>query len=44
MEKTEIKTKIYTSYEERFYPWLWAGFLVLMLELILQHSRFRRIP
>lgn len=44
LEKTEIKTKIYTSYEERFYPWLWAGFLVLMLELILQHSRFRRIP
>lgn len=44
MEKTEIKTKIFTSYEERFYPWLWAGFLVLMLELILQHSRFRRIP
>lgn len=44
LEKTEIKTKIYTSYDERFYPWLWAGFLVLMLELILQHSRFRRIP
>jgi len=44
LEKTEIKTKIFTSYEERFYPWLWAGFFVLMLELILQNSRFRRIP
>lgn len=44
LEKTEIKTKIFTSYEERFYPWLWAGFCVLIFELILQHSRFRRIP
>jgi Ca-activated chloride channel homolog len=44
MEKTEIKTTIYTSFEERFYPWLWAGFILLMLELILLNSRFRRIP
>jgi Ca-activated chloride channel family protein len=44
LEKTEIKTTIFTSFEERFYPWLWVGFLILMLELILQHSRFRRIP
>ncbi|MBN1575722.1 MAG: VWA domain-containing protein [Chitinispirillaceae bacterium] len=44
MEKTEIKTTIYTSFEEKFYPWLWAGFLLLMAELLLQHTRFRRIP
>ena len=44
LEKTEIKTTIYTSYNERFYMWLWAGFILLMLELILQHTRFRRIP
>ena len=44
MEKTEIKTTVYTSFEERFYPWLWAGFILLMLELILLNSRFRRIP
>jgi Ca-activated chloride channel homolog len=44
MEKTEIKTKIYTSFEEKFYLWLWAGFLLIMLELVLQHTRFRRIP
>ncbi len=44
LEKTEIKTTIYTSYEERFYPWLLAGFLVLLLELVLQNTRFRRIP
>jgi Ca-activated chloride channel family protein len=44
LEKTEIKTRIYTSYEERFYPWLWAGFILLMLELLLSQTRFRRIP
>ena len=44
LEKTEIKTTIYTSYNERFYMWLWAGFILLMLELIFQHTRFRRIP
>ncbi len=44
LEKTEIKTKSYTTYSERFYPWLWAGFALLMLELVLAHTRFRRIP
>lgn len=44
MEKTVIKTKTYLSYAEKFYPWVWAGFLVLLLELILQQTRFRRIP
>lgn len=44
MEKTEIKTKIYTSYEEKFYAWLWAGFLFILLEQILTNTRYRRIP
>lgn len=44
LEKTEIKTHIYTSFEERFYPWLWAGCILLLLELVLAHTRFRRIP
>jgi len=44
MEKTEIKTKIYTSFEEKFYPWLWAGFILLIAELFLKNTRFRRIP
>ena len=39
MEKTEIKTRIFTSFDERFYPWLWTGVLFLMLELLLQHTR-----
>jgi Ca-activated chloride channel family protein len=44
LEKTEIKTLSYTTYSEKFYPWLWAAFVALLLELLLAHSRFRRIP
>jgi Ca-activated chloride channel family protein len=44
MEKTVIKTKVFASFDEKFYPWLWAGFLLLLVELVLQNTRFRRIP
>lgn len=44
LEKTEIKTKSYTNYSDRFFPWLLWGFGLLMLELLLAHTRFRRIP
>jgi Ca-activated chloride channel family protein len=44
MEKTEIKTKLYTSYSDRFFVWLVAGCLVLFVESILSQTWFRRIP
>jgi Ca-activated chloride channel family protein len=44
MERTVIKTRVYASFDEKFYPWLWGGFILLMLEHLLQHTRFRRIP
>ncbi len=44
LEKTEIQTKSYTTYDEHFFPWLIAGLIVLLIELILKHTRFRRIP
>jgi Ca-activated chloride channel family protein len=44
LEKTEIKTRSYTSWSEKFYPWVWAGFLALMLELVLAYTRFLKIP
>jgi len=44
MEKTEIKSISYISHSEYFYPWLWIGFLIIMLEMILQKTVFRRIP
>ncbi len=44
LEKTEIKTMSYTTYSEHFFPWLIAGLIILMLEILLTHTRFRRIP
>ena len=44
MEKTSIKTKVYASFDDKFYPWLWAGFLLIVAEYVLRHTRFRRIP
>jgi Ca-activated chloride channel family protein len=44
MEKTVITTKVYSSFDEKFYGWLWAGFFVVLLEFLLHYTRFRRIP
>jgi len=44
LEKTEIKTKSYTTYADRFFPWLVWGFALIMLELFLANTRLRRIP
>lgn len=44
LEKSEIKTMSYTTWSERFYPWLAAGLACILLELLLSHTRFRRIP
>lgn len=44
MEKSEIKTKTYTTYTEHFFPWLIAGFVLIVMELIVQYTRFRKIP
>ncbi len=44
LEKSEVETREWTTYEERFYPWLIAGFILLLLEFLLAHTRFRRIP
>jgi Ca-activated chloride channel family protein len=44
MEKTQIKTKLYTSYSDRFFGWVIAGCLVLLVEALLSNTWFRRIP
>jgi Ca-activated chloride channel homolog len=44
MEKTQTKTKLYTSYADRFFPWVVGGVLLLFLEAVLSHTWFRRIP
>ena len=44
LEKTEIQTIAYARYSEKFYPWLLAGAVLILLELILSNTRFVRIP
>ncbi len=44
MEKTEITTKQYTRWVEKFFPWLIWGFAFLLFEFILRYTRFRRVP
>jgi Ca-activated chloride channel family protein len=44
MEKTEIKSKIYTSYSDRFFPWLFWGCILIILEYFLSHTILRRLP
>lgn len=44
MEKTEIKVNQYTRYSELFYYLAGLACLILLLEIILAHTRFRKIP
>jgi len=44
LEKTKIQVKEYTRYDERFPAYAWAGLLLLLAEIVLAHTRFRKIP
>ena len=44
MEKTEIEIKEYTEYRELFNPLLLGGLALLLLEVVLTNTRFRKIP
>jgi Ca-activated chloride channel family protein len=44
LEKTEIKTKSYTTYSDKFYLWLLAGGILFVLELLLSNTVLRKIP
>ena len=44
LEKTEIKSEQYTRYRELFSLFALSGLGVFFLELLLTHTRFRRIP
>jgi len=44
LEKTEIETKQYTKYTEVFHLFIIAALSLLLLEIILANTRFRKIP
>lgn len=44
MEKTKIEVKEYTRYSELFLPYLLTALLLLLLEIVLANTKFRKIP
>lgn len=44
MEKTKIEVKEFTRYTELFVKFLFAAIAVLLLEIVLANTRFRKIP
>ena len=44
LEKTEIQSNQYLDYNEQFGLFVWLGLGFLMAEIILNNTRFRRIP
>lgn len=44
LEKTKIEVKEYTRYEEYFVWFIGAGLLLLLLEILLANTYFRKIP
>ncbi len=44
LEKTEIETRIYTDYEERYIRFLFPGLLLVLIEILLNTTLLRRFP
>jgi Ca-activated chloride channel family protein len=44
LERTDIKSLEFSDYNERFGIFLWAAFLLLMLEIFLSNTILRRLP
>lgn len=44
LETTEVKTQVHVDYSERFAYFLWSGLGLLLVEVLLANTRFRRIP
>ncbi len=44
LEKTEVKSSTHTQYSELFHFFAYAGFLLLMLEMVLAGTYFRKLP
>jgi len=44
LEATEIKSEVHVDYSERFAFFLWPGLALLLVEMLLANTRFRRLP
>jgi len=41
LEKSEIKDKRYLNYDEKFRPFLWIGFILIIVEVVLRRTLYR---
>ena len=44
LEKSKIQKVIYTTYVDKYLPFLIAGFLFIFLELCLRYTVFKKFP
>jgi Ca-activated chloride channel family protein len=44
LEKSKISVKSYTHYNEVFGYFLWPGLGLILVESLLSHPRFRKLP
>ena len=44
LETTEITSEVHVEYSERYPHFLWPGLLLLLIEVLLSNTRFRRLP
>jgi Ca-activated chloride channel homolog len=44
LEKTDVKTELFSDRRDAYFPWLLAGFLLAAAEAALAHTAFRRLP
>ncbi len=44
LETTEITSEVHVEYSERYLHFLWPGLLLLLIEVLLSNTRFRRLP
>lgn len=44
LEKSKIQITSYTRYTEKYYPWLWAALIFLIIEIILRYTWSKSFP
>ena len=44
LEKTKIDVTEFHNYTEEFYPWAIAAALILLLDIILRYTLFKKLP
>jgi|MDTA01.2.fsa_nt_gb Ca-activated chloride channel family protein len=44
LERSEITSEIHVEYSERYTMFLWTGLVMLLAEILLSNTRFRKLP